>query len=58
MGDMGSGPGSGRSPGEGDGNHSSIWHLEGYRPWDGKRVGCELVTKQQQREERICSRQH
>ena len=54
-GDVGSIPGSGRSPGEGNGNHSSIltWRI----PWTGEpaelqsvgsqRVGQDLTTKQQ-----------
>ena len=45
-GDGGSVPGSGRSPGEGNGNHSSIvaWKsheqrsLEGYSPWGRKKL--------------------
>ena len=54
MGDPGSIPGLGRSPGEGNGNHSSIpvgksygqRRLEGYSPWD-RRVGHDSVTEQQ-----------
>ena len=46
-GDVGSTPGSGRSPGEGMATHSSIlaWAISGqrnpmrYSPWGGKRVG-------------------
>ena len=55
-GDAGLIPGSGRCPGEGNGNplqflpgksheHRS---LVGYSPWGHKRVGHDLVTKQQQ----------
>ena len=48
--------GSGRSPGEGSGNHSRVltWRvsigqrsLAGYRPWGHKRVGFDLATKHQ-----------
>ena len=48
-------PGSGRSPGEGNGNPFQYFCLEilyrGARlsPWGHKRVGQELVTRQQQR---------
>ena len=49
-------PGWGRSPAEGNGNHSSIlawrnlWTEEpgGYSPWGHKRVGGDRATKQQQ----------
>ena len=51
-------PGSGRCPGEGKeiATHFSIlaWEIPwtedpgGYSPWDHKRVGHDLVTKQQQ----------
>ena len=50
-------PGSGRSPGEGNGNPLQYSFLEnpngqrslaGYSPWGHKRVGRNLVTKQQQ----------
>ena len=56
-GDVGSIPGSGRSPGERNGNslqYSCLGNkshgqrsLGGYSPWDLKRVGHNLVTKQQ-----------
>ena len=54
--DMGSISGSGRSPGEGNGNSLSTlsgkFHgqrsLAGHNPWGHKRVGHNLVTKQQQ----------
>ena len=60
-GDTGLTPGSGRSPGEGNGNHSSIFahtsilvweiswteELVGYSPWGCKRVGRDLAAKQQ-----------
>ena len=50
MGDLGSIPGSGRSPGEGNGN--PLWYscLVGYSPWGRKRFGCDLVTKQQKQQ--------
>ena len=53
----GSIPGLGRSPRGGYGNHSSTlaweipWREEPgrlYRPWNGKRAGHDLLTKQQQ----------
>ena len=55
-GDMGSIPGSGRSPGKGHGNHPVFlpggFHgqssLANYSPWDHKRVGYGLATKQRQ----------
>ena len=56
-GDLGLIPGSGRSPGEGNGNESQYSFLEkshgqrslvGYSPWGCKRVGYDLMTKQQQ----------
>ena len=54
-GDVGSIPGSGRSPGEGNGNplwYSGVSHgqrsLAGYSPWDHKKVRLNLETKQQQ----------
>ena len=49
-------PGSGRSPGEGNGNplqYACLWKthgqrsLVGYSPWSCKRVGHNLATKQQ-----------
>ena len=54
-GDMGLIPGSGRSPGEGNGNplQYSAWVIPwteepgGYSPWGCKRVGYSLVTEQQ-----------
>ena len=55
-GDVGSIPGSGRSPGERNGNplQYSYWEkshgqrsLAGYSTWGHKRVGHDLVTKQQ-----------
>ena len=58
-GDMGSIPGSGKSPGEGNnnplqylclGNSKDRGALVGYRPWGCKRVGCDLETRQQQQE--------
>jgi len=49
-------PGSGKSPGEGNGNplqyscleksHGQRRSLAGYSPWDHKRVRHDLVTKQ------------
>ena len=54
IGDMGSIPGSGRSPGEGNGNplqYSCLGNpmdrgiLDGYSPWGLKSVGHDLVTK-------------
>ena len=52
--DMGSIPGLGRSPGEGNGNlllpgksHEQR-SLAGYGPWGGKRVRHDLATKQQE----------
>ena len=57
-GDSGSIPGSGRSPGEGNGNPLQYSFfprkshgqrsLVGYSPWGCKRVGDDLVTEQQQ----------
>ena len=58
-GDAGSIPGSGRSPGEGDGTpfqYSCLGNAmdrgacqaAGYRLWGHKRVGHDLATKQQQ----------
>ena len=55
-GDVDSIPGSGRSPGEGNGNPFQYSYLEnpkqksleGYNPWGGKRVRHDLVTKQHQ----------
>ena len=52
-GDAGSIPGSGRSPGEGNGNHSHIlaWEIPwtgkpvGYSPWGLKTVRPDLATK-------------
>ena len=52
-GDVGSIPGSGRSPGEGNGNPSNIlaWkshrqrNLVGYSPWGHKRVGYDLAKQ-------------
>ena len=35
-GDPGSIPGSGRSPGEGNGNPLQYYYLEGYTPWGHK----------------------
>ena len=55
-GDKGSIPGSGRSPGEGNGKPTPVFlpgksHGQrsqvGYRPWGGKRVRRDLATKQQ-----------
>ena len=55
--DMGVVPGSGRSPGEGNGQPTpgflpGKFHgqgsLVGYHPWGRKRVGHDSVTKQQQ----------
>ena len=54
-GDTGSIPGSGRSPGEGNGSLLQYSHLgnlmdrslAGYSPWGWKRVGYNLETKQQ-----------
>ena len=54
-GDTGSIPGSGRSPGEGNSNHSGIlaWKIpwvekpSGLCPWGHTRVGHSLPTKQQ-----------
>ena len=57
VGDMGSIPGLGRSPGEGNGNplqYSCLGNpthrrsLVGYSPWGPKSIGCNLATKQQQ----------
>ena len=51
--DMGSIPGSGRSPGKGNGNPTPVLlpgkshgqrSLAGYNPWGSKRVRCDLVT--------------
>ena len=55
-GDLGSIPGLGRSPGEGNGNplqYSCLGNpmdrsLAGYSPWESQRVGHDLATKQQQ----------
>ena len=55
-GDVGLIPGSGRSPGEGNGNplqYSCLGNpmdrsLAGYSPWGSQRVGHDLATKQQQ----------
>ena len=55
-GDTGLIPGSGRSPGEGHGNTPVFLpgkchgqrSLAGYSPWGSKRVGQDLLTKQQQ----------
>ena len=53
-GDLGLIPGSGRSPGEGNGNplkyscRGNQRSLAGYSSWNHKRVGQNLVTKQQQ----------
>ena len=56
--DLGSIPGSGRSPGEGNGNPLRYSCLEkshgqrsltGYSPWSHERVGHDLVMKQQQK---------
>ena len=56
-GDPGLIPGSGRSPGEGNGNPLQYSCLEkfhgqrslvGYSPWGRKGVGHDLVTKEQQ----------
>ena len=52
-GDMGLIPGSGRSPGERNGNplqysclgNPGQWNLVGYSPWGCKRVGHDLATK-------------
>ena len=54
---VGSIPGKKDSPGEGNGNHSSIlvWEihgqrsLAGYSPWGRKRVGHHFMTNQQQK---------
>ena len=52
-GDPGWIPGSGRSPGEGNGNPlqysclGSLIDLVGYGPWGYKRVGHDLATKKQ-----------
>ena len=57
IGDLGSTPGLGRSPGEGNGNPLQYSCLEismergalvGYSPWGYKRVRHDLATKQQQ----------
>ena len=54
-GDVGSIPGSGRSPGEGNGNFTPVFlpgdshgqrSLAGYSPLGHKRVGQDLATKQ------------
>ena len=55
---MNSIPGLGRSPGEGNGNPLQVlaWELPwgeesgGYSPWGRKRVGHNLMTKQQESE--------
>ena len=56
-GDVGSIPGLGRSPGEGNGNPLQYSCLEkshgqrslmGYSPWSHRRAGRDLGTKQQQ----------
>ena len=55
-GDMGSIPGSGRSPGGGNGNPPQYVYLGNlmdrgawwYSPWGHKRVGHNLVTKPEQ----------
>ena len=55
-GDMGSIPGSGRSPGEGNGNpfqpekSHRQGNLVGDNPWGRKRIEHDLATKQQQHE--------
>ena len=52
VGDIGSIPGSGRSPGEGNGEplqyscHGQR-SLAGYSPWGNQRIRQDLVTKQQ-----------
>ena len=48
-GDTGSIPGSERSPGERNGNHSSIlvWEIPQRGSWSLKRAGLDLATKQQ-----------
>ena len=46
-GDMGSIPGLGRSPGEGNGNTLQYSCLEGYSPLGRKRVRHDVATKQQ-----------
>ena len=43
-GDMGSIPGWGRSPGGGNGNHSSV--LAGIIPWPGESAGLQCVVSQ------------
>ena len=60
-GDPGSIPGSGRSPGEGNGNPLQYPGLE--NPWDGSLVGCRLwgrtesdtteATQQQQQQQQL-----
>ena len=59
-GDIGSTPGSGRFPGERNGNPHQYCCLKismeqrslvSYNPWGCKRVGCNLATKQQQQME-------
>ena len=47
-GDMGSVPRLRRSPGEGNGKCHGQRSLGCYSPWGCKRVGHDLVTKQQQ----------
>ena len=56
-GDPGLIPGSGRCPGEGNGNPLQYFCLGNpmdrgawYRPWGPKRVGQDLATKQQNQE--------
>ena len=58
-GDAGVIPGSGRSPGEGNGNPLQVFlpgkshgqrSLPGYSPWDCKRIRHDLTTKRQQQD--------
>ena len=45
-GDLGSIPGLGQSPGEGNGNPLRQRSLVGYRPWGGENAEHDLLTKQ------------
>ena len=66
-GDAGSIPGSGRSPGEGNGNplqYSCLGkshgqrRLAGYSPWGHKRVRHNLATKTEQLKQLLCARHY
>ena len=65
-GDMGLIPGSGRSPGERNGNplqysclgNPGQWNLVGYSPWGCKRVGHDLATKHTHRDSHMLVSNH